>query len=136
MKAGGVTTPLEARQGKAFLLLNPIREHYLLMKMGWYQDNRIKSNVIHVRLKDGKIWIEEDRTEDGIATDLLQAKILSSPFIHRVCVSLRNLQLRNAIALMEKIAHRASRAIAHLSNSQPTNPTYSALFLTRFLPVR
>ena len=56
MKAGGVTTPLEARQGKAFLLLDPIREHYLLMKMGWYQDNRIKSNVIHVRLKDGKIW--------------------------------------------------------------------------------
>ena len=55
MKAGGVTTPLEARQGKAFLLLDPIREHYLLMKMGWYQDNRIKSNVIHVRLKDGKI---------------------------------------------------------------------------------
>ena len=75
MKAGGVTTPLEARQGKAFLLLNPIREHYLLMKMGWYQDNRIKSNVIHVRLKDGKIWIEEDRTEDGIATDLLQAEV-------------------------------------------------------------
>jgi hypothetical protein len=75
MKAGGVTTPLEARQGKAFLLLNPIREHYLLMKMGWYQDNRIKSNVIHVRLKDGKIWIEEDRTEDGIATDLLQAGV-------------------------------------------------------------
>jgi len=75
MKAGGVTTPLEARQGKAFLLLDPIREHYLLMKMGWYQDNRIKSNVIHVRLKDGKIWIEEDRTEDGIAIDLLQAGV-------------------------------------------------------------
>lgn len=45
------------------------------MKMGWHQDNRIKSNVIHVRLKDGKIWIEEDRTEDGIATDLLQAEV-------------------------------------------------------------
>ncbi|MEG4202754.1 element excision factor XisI family protein [Microcoleus sp. Pol7_A1] len=41
---------------ESVLLLDPIREHYLLMKMGWYQDNRIKSNVIHVRLKDGKIW--------------------------------------------------------------------------------
>ena len=43
--------------------------------MGWHQDNRIKRNVIHVRLKDEKIWIEEDQTEDGIATDLLQAGV-------------------------------------------------------------
>ena len=28
--------------------------------------------MIHVRLKDDKIWIEEDWTEDGVATDLLQ----------------------------------------------------------------
>ncbi|WP_377477496.1 MAG: XisI protein [Microcoleus anatoxicus] len=60
---------------ESVLLFDPIREQYLLIKMGWYQDNRIKSNVIHVRLKDGKIWIEEDRTEDGIATDLLQAGV-------------------------------------------------------------
>ncbi len=45
------------------------------MKMGWHQDNRIKRNVIHVRLKNQKIWIEEDWTEDGIATDLLQAGV-------------------------------------------------------------
>ncbi len=60
---------------ESVLLLDPIRDHYLLMKMGWYQDNRINRNVIHVRLKDGKIWIEEDRTEEGIATDLLQAGV-------------------------------------------------------------
>lgn len=57
------------------LLLDPIRDQYLLLKMGWHQDNRIKRNVIHLRLKDQKIWIEEDWTEDGIATDLLQAGV-------------------------------------------------------------
>jgi len=56
---------------ESVLLLDPLREQYLLLKMGWYQDNRIKRNVIHLRLKDQKIWIEEDCTEDGIATDLL-----------------------------------------------------------------
>jgi XisI protein len=60
---------------ESVLLFDPIREHYLLLKIGWHQDNRINRNVIHVRLKDGKIWIEEDRTEDGIATDLLQAGV-------------------------------------------------------------
>ena len=57
------------------LLLDPIRDQYILLKMGWHQDNRIKRNVIHLRLKDQKIWIEEDWTEDGIATDLLQAGV-------------------------------------------------------------
>lgn len=57
------------------LLLDPIRDQYLLLKMGWHKDSRIKHNVIHLRLKDQKIWIEEDRTEDGIATDLLQAGV-------------------------------------------------------------
>ncbi|MCU0546865.1 MAG: XisI protein [Oscillatoriaceae cyanobacterium Prado104] len=60
---------------ESVLLIDPESEQYLLIKMGWHQDNRIKCNVIHVRLKDGKIWIEEDRTEDGIATDLLQAGV-------------------------------------------------------------
>jgi XisI protein len=60
---------------ESVLLLDPIREQYLLLKMGWHQDSRIKRNVIHVRLKDQKIWIEEDWTEDGIATDLLQAGV-------------------------------------------------------------
>jgi hypothetical protein len=57
------------------LLLDPIRDQYLLLKMGWDQDSRIKRNVIHLRLKDQKIWIEEDWTEDGVATDLLQAGV-------------------------------------------------------------
>jgi XisI protein len=60
---------------ESVLLLDPIRDQYLLLKMGWHQDNRIKRNVIHVRLKNQKIWIEEDWTEDGIATNLLQAGV-------------------------------------------------------------
>ncbi len=42
------------------LVFDENHEHYLLLPMGWNQDNRIKSVMIHIRLKDGKIWIEED----------------------------------------------------------------------------
>ena len=31
--------------------------------------------MIHIRLKDGKIWVEEDWTEEGVAADLLQKGI-------------------------------------------------------------
>ncbi|MEG4273899.1 MULTISPECIES: element excision factor XisI family protein, partial [unclassified Microcoleus] len=40
------------------------------MKMGWYQDNRIKSNVIHVRLKDGKIWSQLPSIKRSTAGDV------------------------------------------------------------------
>jgi hypothetical protein len=39
------------------------------------KDERIKSVMIHIRLKNNLIWIEEDWTEDGVATDLLQKGI-------------------------------------------------------------
>lgn len=54
------------------LVFDDLHNQYLLLLMGWDKDERIKSVMIHIRLKDDKIWIEEDWTEDGVATDLLQ----------------------------------------------------------------
>ena len=53
------------------LAFDEVHDQYLLLLMGWHKDERIKSVMIHIRLKDEKIWIEEDWTEDGVATDLL-----------------------------------------------------------------
>lgn len=57
------------------LAFDEVHEQYLLLLMGWHRDERIKSVMIHIRLKDNKIWIEEDWTEDGVATDLLHSGI-------------------------------------------------------------
>ena len=53
------------------LAFDEVNDQYLLILMGWNRDERIKNTMIHVRLKDGKIWIEEDWTEDGVPTELL-----------------------------------------------------------------
>ncbi|HIK51034.1 MAG TPA: XisI protein [Oscillatoriales cyanobacterium M59_W2019_021] len=60
---------------ESVLAFDEVRDRYLLMLMGWRKDERVKSVTIHIRLKDNKIWIEEDWTEDGVATDLLQKGI-------------------------------------------------------------
>jgi arginine decarboxylase-like protein len=60
---------------ESVLVFDETHDQYLLLLMGWHKDERIKSVMIHIRLKDGKIWIEEDWTEDGVATDLLQKGI-------------------------------------------------------------
>jgi hypothetical protein len=57
------------------LVVDSVHDQYLLLKMGWHQDQRIKRTVIHMRLKNQKIWVEEDWTEDGVATELLQAGV-------------------------------------------------------------
>ena len=57
------------------LLMDDERGHYLWLKLGWLGDERINNITVHVHLRDGKFWIEEDWTEDGIATDLLEAGV-------------------------------------------------------------
>ena len=56
-------------------IFDSIHEQYLLVRMGWEGQNRIKRTIIHIQLKNEKIWIEEDWTEEGIATDLLLAGV-------------------------------------------------------------
>ena len=53
------------------LVIDELNDNYLLVLMGWHQNEHIKSEMIHVRLKEQKIWIEEDWTEESIATNLL-----------------------------------------------------------------
>lgn len=48
------------------------RGHYLLVNTGWQQKHRIRGNTLFVRLHGGKIWIEEDWTENGIADELVR----------------------------------------------------------------
>ena len=43
-------------------------QHYIVRKVGWQANKRILKTVLHVALQNGKIWIEEDLTEEGIAT--------------------------------------------------------------------
>ena len=48
---------------------------YLLMRVGWRGETRVRRPVFYLRLKDGKIWIEEDWTSEGVATELVAAGV-------------------------------------------------------------
>jgi len=49
--------------------------HYELMYAGWHNRERIHGSVIHVDLRGGKVWIQHDGTEQGIAGELVDAGI-------------------------------------------------------------
>jgi hypothetical protein len=50
-------------------------DHYLLVNVGWLRDRRIHGDIVHIDIIDGKVWIQYDGTEDGIANDLVRAGI-------------------------------------------------------------
>ncbi|MBC8233251.1 XisI protein [bacterium] len=51
-------------------------KHYQLLQMGWIEGKkRIFRPVIHIDIKNDKIWIQHDGIEDGITRELLAAGI-------------------------------------------------------------
>lgn len=48
------------------------RDHYLLLRLGWIPEGRLFVPTLYVRLHEGKIWIENNWTEEGLATSLLE----------------------------------------------------------------
>jgi len=54
---------------------DPKTNHYLLLDIGWLPTRRIHSVIMHLHIQDDKIWIEQDRTEDGVAHELLRAGV-------------------------------------------------------------
>jgi len=57
------------------LVADDARGRYILQSIGWEGRKRVLNTALNVRLRDGKIWIEEDWTERGIANDLVAAGV-------------------------------------------------------------
>ncbi len=51
------------------------QDHYLLMAVGWEGPKRVHAPLLHVDVIDGKVWIQHDGTERGIARDLEAAGV-------------------------------------------------------------
>lgn len=51
------------------------RDRYLLVDLGWQGVERVHGALVHVDVIDGKFWIQYDGTEEGIATQLVEAGV-------------------------------------------------------------
>lgn len=60
---------------ETFLVIDDIKAHFIWMNLGWQNENRVTDMTVYVRIRDGKFWIEEDWTEEGIAMDLVRAGV-------------------------------------------------------------
>ena len=56
---------------EAEAIFDPQRDRYQLVHVGWSNKRRVYGCVLHLDIKDGKIWIQHDGTEGGIANELV-----------------------------------------------------------------
>ncbi|UIE36198.1 XisI protein [Leptodesmis sichuanensis] len=56
---------------EAQTLFDPVHDHYQLIYIGWHNKRRIFGPVLHLDIKDNKIWIQWNGTEDDIAAELV-----------------------------------------------------------------
>jgi hypothetical protein len=58
-----------------------VHDNYLLLRVGWDRLGRTHHTLFHFRIVDGKVRIEHDGIEHGIANDLLEAGIDAADII-------------------------------------------------------
>lgn len=60
----------KADENMVELVFDRERDSYVLFNIAWEKYERIHYTVAHLDIINGKIWIQKDSTEEGIATDL------------------------------------------------------------------
>jgi XisI protein len=68
------------------------RDHYQLVNTGWEEHRRIYGCLIHIDIRDGKIWVQYDGTEAGVANQLVEMGVpkqdivlaFQSPFMRQL----------------------------------------------------
>jgi hypothetical protein len=54
------------------LIFDDNNHHYFWRSIDWVNQKRVNNTHVYVRIKNERIYIEEDWTEEGIATELLR----------------------------------------------------------------
>lgn len=60
---------------QAEIIFDEANDHYELMYVGWKNRRRIHGCILHIDIRNDKIYIQHDGTEDGVALELEQAGI-------------------------------------------------------------
>ncbi|HBB35658.1 MAG TPA: XisI protein [Cyanobacteria bacterium UBA8803] len=63
------------------LIFDTTRDHYQLVHIGWQGERRIYGCILHLDIKDGKIWLQHNGTENDIAAELVEMGVPKSDIV-------------------------------------------------------
>ncbi|MFN8489399.1 MAG: XisI protein [Caldilineaceae bacterium] len=57
------------------VIFDTTRDHYQLVTVGWQKHRRIYGCILHIDIKDNKVWIQHNGTERLVAEELVESGI-------------------------------------------------------------
>jgi hypothetical protein len=75
------TIPYAHGELRCEALLDREHDRYALITLGRDAGKRVHFPLVHINIVDGKVWIEKDNTEGGVAPELVQAGIPKSHIV-------------------------------------------------------
>ncbi|MCG5062022.1 MAG: XisI protein [Limnoraphis sp. WC205] len=66
---------------EAEIIFDTLRDRYQVVHVGWSNKRRIYGCVLHLDIKNGKIWIQHDGTEGGIANELVERGVAKQDIV-------------------------------------------------------
>jgi len=63
------------------LIFDTTRDHYQLVHVGWQNERRVHGCILHLDIKDGKIWLQHNGTENDIAAELVEMGVVKSDIV-------------------------------------------------------
>lgn len=66
---------------EAQLVFDTERDHYQIVDMGWDGYRRVYDCLIHLDIKDGKIWIQRNQTDHLLAPELVEMGVLKEDIV-------------------------------------------------------
>lgn len=58
-----------------------MRDSYQLVHVGWHGDRRIYDCILHLDIRDGKIWLQHNGTENDIAAELVEMGVAKTDIV-------------------------------------------------------
>ncbi len=63
------------------LIFDAERDHYQLLSVGWQNNKRIYFCLLHLDIKNKKIWLQENSTDYDIVEDLIKLGVPNSDVV-------------------------------------------------------
>ncbi|MFN0035844.1 MAG: XisI protein [Saprospiraceae bacterium] len=63
------------------IVADTLNHRYQLIRMGWHKDRHVHYTVFHFDILEGKVWVQENRTDVKIDDELVDAGIARQDII-------------------------------------------------------
>lgn len=75
------SVPIANGEIESYTVFDASGDHYQAMSVGWDGNRRVYGCVIHLDIKDGKVWLQQNSTEVRVAHELMALGVLREDIV-------------------------------------------------------